>query len=191
MRKPSGHPRGASRAPYQAKHAMLHLPETHAIRHLLAYLVPAAVGALALAHWRRANFFLALVALPGTAAHEILHFVVGFLAGARPNSLSFWPHRAPDGQYVYGVVAFENLRWWNAAPASLAPLLGYVIAPGVAWLRIRGRFELCGWDLVLWFGLAQLLAAAWPSRVDWRLSARSWPLAVIGAVAVLFQGMPR
>jgi hypothetical protein len=169
---------------------MLHLPETRAIKHLLAYLVPAVVGALALARWRRANFFLAVVALPGTAAHEILHFVVGFLAGARPISLSFWPHRAPDGRYVYGVVAFENLRWWNAAPASLAPLRGYVIAPGVAWLRIRGRFELCGWDLVLWFGLAQLLAAAWPSRVDWRHALRSWPLALMVVAAMLLLRAP-
>jgi hypothetical protein len=169
---------------------MLHISDTGIAKAALLYLLPAVVGALVLARGRRANFVLAVLALPGTAAHELLHFVVGYLFGARPIAMSLWPHRAPDGRYVYGVVAFQNLRWWNAAPACLAPLLGYVIAPCVAWLRNCGGFEFSGWDLVFWFALAQLLAAAWPSPTDWRLSTRSWPFAIAAAAAALYVKLP-
>lgn len=148
---------------------------------ILAYLLPAAIVALMLARWGRANLAFAFIALPGTIAHELLHFIVGFLTFARPVRLSLWPHRAADGSYVFGAVVFANLRWWNAAPASLAPLLGFAIAPVVAWLRVRHGFQLSAWDAMLWLALSQLLMAAWPSSVDWRLSLRSWPLLVIAA----------
>lgn len=85
---------------------------------------------------------------------------------------------------MFGEVVFENIRWWNAAPASLAPLLGYGIAAGTALLRLRNGFAFSPWDVVLWAGLAQLLFGAWPSTVDWRLSLRSWPLFGAAAVAV-------
>lgn len=153
-----------------------HLP----VKSMLAYLCPAAMIALLLARWGRANLAFALVALPGTIAHELLHFIVGFLTLARPVRLSLWPHRAADGSYVFGAVVFANVRWWNAAPASLAPLLGFAIAPVVAWLRVRHGFHPSAWDAMLWLCLAQLLMAAWPSSVDWRLSLRSWPFLVIG-----------
>jgi hypothetical protein len=157
------------------------------IRPIVAYLVPATLGALILARWRRANLAFALLSLLGTLAHELLHFIIGFLAFARPVRLSLWPHRAADGSYCFGMVVFENLRWWNAAPASLAPLLGYAIAPSVAWLRVRHGFQLSAWDAALWFALAQLMLAAWPSSVDWRLSLRSWPFALIAIAVVLFR----
>jgi hypothetical protein len=47
-----------------------------------------------------------------------------------------WPQRTQGGSYVLGEVLFENLRWWNAAPAGLAPMLGYAIAAAVAMMRL-------------------------------------------------------
>jgi hypothetical protein len=150
------------------------------LRPLLAYLAPAVLLAVALLRWGRANFAFAMVAFPGTLAHELLHFTVGFFVGARPVRLSLWPRRASNGSYVFGVVVFENLRWWNAAPASLAPLMGFAIEPALAWLRVRHGYRFESADVAIWFGLGQLLASAWPSMVDWKLSLRSWPFALIG-----------
>jgi hypothetical protein len=155
------------------------------LRTLLGYLAPAVLLAVALWRWGRANFAFAMVAFPGTLAHELLHFTVGFFMGARPVRLSLWPRRASNGSYVFGVVVFENLRWWNAAPASLAPLMGFAIAPAIAWLRVRHGYQFEVADVAIWFGLGQLLASAWPSTVDWKLSLRSWPFAVVGAGVVL------
>ncbi|RQQ88750.1 hypothetical protein DF134_19125 [Burkholderia stagnalis] len=87
--------------------------------------------------------------------------------------------------YVYGAVEFENLRWWNAAPASLAPLLGFPIAAVCAWWRTQSATVVDGWDILVWAALAQLIAGSWPSVSDWRLAGRSWPYAAI-AVAGLF-----
>lgn len=161
---------------------LLHLP----LKPLLAYLAPALLLAAVLMRWGRANLTFAMVAFPGTLAHELLHFSIGYCVGARPVSLSLWPRRAGDGGYVFGVVVFANLRWWNAAPACLAPLAGYAIAPAVSWLRVRHGYQFCPADVAIWFSLGQVIAAAWPSIVDWKLSLRSWPFAVIGAGTFAF-----
>lgn len=162
----------------------LHLQDA-AIKHALAYLIPPALVALILIRWRRGNLAFAVIALPGTVSHELAHWCIGFISGARPTGFSVWPRREPDGSYVLGMVVFRNLRWWNAAPASLAPLTGYALAPTVAWLRMRSAQSLAFSDVVTWFVLGQILAAAWPSTVDWRLSLRSWPAAVAVGCGIL------
>ncbi|WP_052409427.1 hypothetical protein [Paraburkholderia oxyphila] len=169
---------------------MMPFPASVPLRPVLAYLSPAVLLALILVRWGRANFAFAMIAFPGTVAHELQHFIVGYFVGARPVRLSLWPRRARDGSYVFGVVEFENLRWWNAAPASLAPLLGFVVAPLVALLRVRNGFVLSSWDVFIWLLLGQILASAWPSRVDWQLSLRSWPFALVAAAALMVHVLP-
>lgn len=151
------------------------------IRAVAAYLTPPVLGALLLARCARGNAAFALICLPGTVAHELLHFFIGVVTLARPVSLSVWPQRTPDGSYVFGGVLFENLRLWNAAPVSLAPMLGYLIAAAVAAFRMRIGYAFSPWDLAVWGALAQLIFAAWPSVVDWRLSLKSWPFVLAGA----------
>jgi hypothetical protein len=151
-----------------------------------AYLLPAVLGAIALGRCARGNATFALLSFPGTLAHELLHLMVAFITFARPVSLSVWPRRAQDGSYLFGGVLMENVRWWNAAPASLAPMLGYGIAAGAAWSRLRNGFIFSPWDLLVWAALAQLLLASWPSSVDWRLSVRSWPLLLAALAAVWY-----
>lgn len=167
---------------------MIHFPALDhvAIRPIAAYLTPAVLGALLLARCARGNALFALIALPGTLAHELLHFLVGFVTLARPVSLSVWPQHTQGGSYVLGEVLFENLRWWNAAPAGLAPMLGYAIAAAVAMMRLRRGYTFSSWDLAVWVALAQLIFAAWPSTVDWRLSLKSWPLLLAAFGALWF-----
>ena len=154
-----------------------------AVRALILYLLPSIACAAVLIRFARGGALWALLCLPATVVHELLHFVVGHLVRARPTKLSVWPYRAPGGVCVYGMVGFENIRWWNAAPAALAPLLGLPMSMAAAWWRIRTSIVTDTWDFLVWLMIAQLLAGSLPSRTDWRLAGRSWPLFTIGCIA--------
>lgn len=65
----------------------------------------------------------ALVNIPGTILHEFMHYFVGMLLNARPCNFTIWPKRGEDGNYVMGSVGFRNVTFYNAVPASMAPLL--------------------------------------------------------------------
>lgn len=58
---------------------------------LASHLVLAVVMFGLIRSLRRWPRLFALMTLPGTLAHELLHFGVGLLSGARPTSLSILP----------------------------------------------------------------------------------------------------
>jgi hypothetical protein len=151
---------------------------------ILLYLIPSA--ALAVLLWIASGahpaFFVFTAA--GTLCHELAHFSVGLLTNAEPIGMSVLPRRIkrPKGQprghnWELGSVTFANLRWYNAAPAALAPLLVLLVPLGVAWWRTRGGWIFEPIDLAIMFLLAPQFLSFWPSPVDWRLAARSWPWA--------------
>lgn len=145
----------------------------------LLYLLPSA--ALAWLIWIGSSahpaFFVFTAA--GTLCHELAHFSVGLLTNAEPVGLSVVPRRiARPGKghnWELGSVTFANLRWYNAAPAALAPLLVLLVPVLVAWWRTRHGWVFEPLDLALMFLLAPQFLSFWPSPVDWRLAARSWP----------------
>src|SRR6185369_8396183 len=63
----------------------------------------------------------ALTALPGTLAHELAHFVVAFVLGARPAFPSLLPVRTQRG-WQLGSVQFR-VGQARALPIAMAPLL--------------------------------------------------------------------
>jgi len=65
----------------------------------------------------------ALVNIPGTILHEFMHFFVGLVLNARPCNFTVFPRRSNDGGYVMGSVCFRNVTFYNAVPASMAPLM--------------------------------------------------------------------
>ena len=65
----------------------------------------------------------ALVNVPGTLLHETMHFLVGGFLNARPCNFTILPRRNLAGDYVMGSVGFQNITFYNAVPAALAPLL--------------------------------------------------------------------
>ncbi len=65
----------------------------------------------------------ALVNIPGTLLHETMHFLVGAFLNARPCNFTVFPRRNLEGDYVMGSVGFQNIAFYNAVPAALAPLL--------------------------------------------------------------------
>jgi len=121
-------------------------------------------------------FFIFSVA--GTVCHELAHFSVGLLLGAEPVNFSVIPRR--NGRsWELGSVTFANLRWYNAAPAALAPFLVLLVPLAVAWWRTRTPWTFGPADLALTLLLAPQFLSFWPSPVDWKLALRSWPWLVL------------
>lgn len=116
-----------------------------------------------------------VMAWPGTAMHEVLHWIVGWITLARPISMQLVPKIQGD-RAVLGSVWFENVGWWNSVPVALAPLLGVPLAilfvaamPPIGW-TLTGVFT-------AWIA-ASVLSQSWPSREDWQI-AFSEPVGVV------------
>ncbi len=130
--------------------------------HALA-LVLLVLSVLALRRW---PYVYAFSIWPGTVAHELLHYIAGVLAGAKPVALNVLPRRKLDGGWLLGSVTFARLRWWNSVPVGLAPL---ALMPAGAWLFWYSAalplisIESSGYKLLA----VQCLLAGWPSPKDW------------------------
>ncbi len=127
----------------------------------------------------------------GTLCHELAHFSVGLLLGAEPVGFSIMPRRR-GRTWELGSVTFANLRWYNAAPAALAPFLVLLLPLAAAWWRTRGDWRFGPVDLALTLLLAPQFLSFWPSPVDWKLARRSWPwlLIVLTTAALLYWFQP-
>lgn len=76
----------------------------------------------------RSMWMSALVNIPGTFLHELMHYLVGSFFNARPVNFTIFPQRGPEGDYVMGSVGFSNITFYNAVPSAMAPLLLLPIA---------------------------------------------------------------
>jgi hypothetical protein len=152
---------------------------------MLLYLAPSL--ALAFLIWivTAAHPLFFIFSAVGTLCHELAHFAVGLLLGAEPVNFSVMPRRT-GRTWELGSVTFANLRWYNAAPAALAPFLVLLVPLAVAWWRTRGAWTFGAADLALTLLLAPQFLSFWPSPVDWKLARRSWPWLVIVVTTALF-----
>lgn len=141
-------------------------------------------GAMLLIHaCRHAGMWIyALIALPGTLAHEFAHFAVAFVLGARPAFPSLVPVRTERG-WRLGSVAFR-VGHARALPIALAPLL---LAPLALWWA-GALLHASPWPLRalhIWI-VAALVTASLPSRTDMRLALPALAvLAVVGIAVAL------
>lgn len=71
----------------------------------------------------RSMWLSAMVNIPGTLLHEMMHYFVGLFMNARPCNFTIFPKRDLDGNYVMGSVGFRNVTFYNAIPSAMAPLL--------------------------------------------------------------------
>jgi len=159
-----------------------HLPAwTCALAEIALYLVPSLALAFLLWMATRAHPVFFLFSAVGTLCHELAHFSVGLLLGAEPIGFTIVPRRK-GRTWELGAVTFSNLRWYNAAPAALAPFLVLLVPLAVGWWRTRAPWHFGPADLALTLLLAPQFLSFWPSPVDWKLAVRSWPyLFIIGA----------
>ena len=162
---------------------------------MLLYLVPSLALAFLIWMVTRVHPAFFLLSAAGTLCHELAHFGVGLLLGAEPVGFTIVPRR--NGRtWELGAVTFSNLRWYNAAPAALAPFLVLLVPLAVAWWRTRAPWQFGPADLALTPLLAPQFLSFWPSPVDWKLALRSWPWlfvigAALGAAAWLHPGLFR
>jgi hypothetical protein len=154
---------------------------THGWAGLLLYLLPSLALALLIRIAMAAHPLFFVFSVAGTLCHELAHFGVGLLLGAEPVGFSVVPRRTGRG-WELGAVTFANLRWYNAAPAALAPLLVLLVPLAVAGWRTRGAWTFGPSDLALTLLLAPQFLSFWPSSVDWQLARRSWPYLVLAAI---------
>ena len=149
---------------------------------MLQYLAPSIMLALVIRRLAEWHPFFLLFRLAGTVCHELAHFLVGLVTCARPAAISIVPRRMAGG-WQLGSVSLTRVRWYNAAPAALAPFLVAGVPLLVALWRTRPGWQFEGIDLLLAFGVAPQFLACWPSAADWKISLRSWPYLLIGAAA--------
>ena len=120
---------------------------------------------------RRWMLLYALLVLPGTVLHELAHWVVGLLTGARPGSLHLLPVRHPQRRsWTLGAVGFRRIHWLNAVPVALAPLL--LLPAALALYALALATDPRSWQH--WAGLyaaTVAMACCLPSPTDWRLAA--------------------
>jgi hypothetical protein len=158
---------------------------------LLLYLLPSIGLALLIQALARAHPVFFIFTAAGTLCHELAHFCVGWLTGAAPSRISIIPRRNGKN-WQLGSVTLTRVRWYNAAPAALAPFMLLALPLAVAlWRTAPGwRFEPV--DLLIALLLAPQWLCFWPSGADWRVALRSWPLflLVLGAVWLAWATMP-
>jgi len=152
---------------------------------LLFYLLPSIVLAVVIRILAATHPFFFLFTLAGTMCHELAHYLAGLLTGAAPGAFTIIPRRK-GANWQLGSVTLNRVRWYNAAPAALAPLLIILIPFAVAAWRTRQPWRFEAVDVLLAFALAPQFLSFWPSQVDWRIALRSWPwLLILAALAWL------
>ncbi|MES2072076.1 MAG: hypothetical protein V4488_17090 [Pseudomonadota bacterium] len=149
------------------------------------YLLPSVLLALVIRVLSARHPFFFLFTLAGTICHELAHFCMGLLTGARPQSFSIIPRRVGN-RWELGSVVLGNVRWYNAAPAALAPILIIAIPILVAAWRTEAGLRFQWTDLALAFVLAPQFLSCWPSWADWKIALRSWPYLLLGAAGGWF-----
>jgi hypothetical protein len=146
----------------------------------IVYLIPSMLlaGLIRFLAARHAFFFL--FQLAGTICHELAHFSVDLVTGAAPRSFSVIPRRAGN-TWQLGAVTLTNIRWYNAAPAALAPMLIILIPITVALWRTQYGLHFAPPDIALALLLAPQFLSFMPSLTDWKIALRSWPYLILGA----------
>jgi hypothetical protein len=152
---------------------------------VMLYLAPSLVLAGVLHFVGRRHDFVILFYLAGTLCHELAHFGVGLLTLARPRSFSVVPRRKGN-EWLLGEVEFANLRWYNAAPTALAPVLILAIPLAVALWRVAMPWSFHWTDAAIALLLAPQFLSFWPSRQDWLLALASWPYLVLASAGYWF-----
>jgi hypothetical protein len=137
----------------------------------LLYQTPSLILGLVILNLKGWPYFRFILLLPGTALHELLHWVVALLTNGRPIHASLWPKRKDADSWTLGEVNITNLTWYNGLWISLAPILGIgmllALTPNGQQWRYSER------DLFQWLLSAPVWIMCWPSRVDWGVAFKS------------------
>jgi hypothetical protein len=123
----------------------------------------------------------ALLALPGTLAHELAHYLVALLLLAKPQFPSLIPQRMEHG-WRMGSVAFRA-GWLRSLPIALAP---FALLPLALWWAVTWMQPAVGvvYFVQAWI-VAALVSASLPSAADFRIALPALGLVALGIAAYL------
>ncbi len=122
-----------------------------------------------------------LFSLPGTAAHELGHWLVARVLGANPSFPNIIPKREGNTWTLGSVRVSPNLI--TRIPIALAP---FALLPLGVWYAVAHSEASGGWYLVHIWVASTFIAASLPSRQDW-LVALPAILCAVGAYLALRQ----
>lgn len=107
----------------------------------------------------------------GVFFHELAHAMVGFILRAKPDKFVIIPSSITNSNgkkmYVLGHVDCTNLRWYNAFPVSLAPIILLCVAYGIEkyyWYFVPTQTLF--YELLYVYLLITFILNAMPSSVD-------------------------
>jgi len=100
---------------------------------LLAAVVMAFITSLLMRRIKN-PYVYAVIALPGVILHEAAHAFCGFIFTAQVSKFSLIPSKNLDGGWTLGSVTCANIRWYNAFPVAMAPLLLFLAPIGSYYL---------------------------------------------------------
>lgn len=136
---------------------------------------------------QKTSYFFALICVPGTFFHELMHYITALILRAGPSNFSIIPKKYED-RIVYGSVVLSNLNIVNAAPVAMAPFL---LAP-LAYLSLKeGSFFVLNEYgpiglLIFSFLNANVLLACIPSVEDFKISFVSLIFYMVIGLAIFY-----
>ncbi len=114
-------------------------------------------------------YVYAVIALPGVILHEAAHAIVGFCTLSNVAKFSLIPTKNLDGGWTLGSVTCANIRWYNAFPVAMAPLLLFLAPIGSYYLIKSMEVDYLLIGVVLLLNLI-VTHTALPSRQDFRVA---------------------
>lgn len=134
---------------------------------------------------RLGMWMYSLFALPGTMAHESLHWFVALVLGAKPSFPSIIPKREGDAWRLGSVKFVPN--FFNRVPVTLAPVL---LLPVGIWYAVSVMHPAIGWWYLFhgWV-VASFFVASLPSRQDWSVAMPVILLVLVVAIALRVMGV--
>lgn len=122
-------------------------------------------------------FLAALINIPGTVLHETAHFIVGLCLWAKPTSFTLFPKKNGN-TYTMGSVGFRNIKFYNALPSAMAPLLLLFAAYFLNQYYLN-HAHITIWNYLFFILLETIIIEnAIPSSTDFRV-AFSRPLGIL------------
>jgi hypothetical protein len=137
----------------------------------IAYQVPAILLGMILNRAIASAYLRAFLFLPGTIVHEGAHWVAAFLLNGQPSSLSVWPKRLENGNWLLGSVSIRNLTWYNGVFIGLAPLGSFILLLLLAPQYSNWSFSQR--DIWYWVCSSPILLFCLPSWPDLKVVTKS------------------
>lgn len=136
------------------------------MRNISWYFVAGGVLGI-LVYWRmNRGYLMFFMALPGTIAHELCHYLVALLTRSQPSHFTIFPRRVKGGWELGSVRFVPGL--FTGGFVALAPLY---LMPPIAYAAYYFSAQVnVYWQVALGYMAGLVTGFMWPSSVDWKVA---------------------